>query len=244
MLDCTFGGGNHSYQLLQAHPRLRVVGLDLDSRVMDKCREHYSHLIVAKRLALEHSNFVHAGSLDPRALFNKRIGIKERYDIALMDLGFSSYQLEARDRGFSYIGPDEQPLCMRFDSEQESGEYASAADIINNTSELELSEIFKKFGEERFHDQLAKKVVEARRAQGMIKTTGDFKNIIREGFMGSGRDEKNSMIKRAFQAVRIATNYELMNLSKFLEEAPSSVMDKGSLMLIITFHSLEEKIVS
>ena len=78
----------------------------------------------------------------------------------------------------------------------------------------------------------------------MIRTTGDFKNVIRDGFSNSARDEKNSMIKRAFQAVRIATNYELLNLAKFLEDAPKSLMDRGSLMMIITFHSLEEKIVS
>lgn len=87
-------------------------------------------------------------------------------------------------------------------------------------------------------------MVEARNRQGMILTTGDFKNLIREGFSNSARDEKNSMIKRAFQAIRIATNYELLNLSKFLEEAPKTIMDEGSLLMIITFHSLEEKIVS
>ncbi len=162
MLDCTFGGGNHSYKLLQAHPNLKVLGLDLDSRVMEKCREQYSQLISSKRLALEHSNFVHASTIDPKAAFKKRIGVKDKFDLALLDLGFSSYQLESADRGFSYIGPDDQPLDMRFDSERDPSEQALASDIINHSSELELSEIFKKFGEERFHDQLAKKVVEAR----------------------------------------------------------------------------------
>ena len=78
----------------------------------------------------------------------------------------------------------------------------------------------------------------------MIITTGDFKNVIKEGFSNSAKDDKNSMIKRAFQAIRIATNYELLNLSKFLEDAPQQIMDQGSLMMILTFHSLEEKIVS
>ena len=147
---------------------------------------------------MEHSNFVHASSIDPKSAFKKRIGVKEKFDIALLDLGFSSYQLESRDRGFSYIGPDDQPLDMRFDSERDTQEQALASDIINHSSEMELSEIFKKFGEERFHDQLAKKVVESRNRQGMILTTGDFKNVIRDGFSNSARDEKNSMIKRAF----------------------------------------------
>ena len=103
---------------------------------------------------------MHAPQLDPKVLFKKRIGIKDRFDIALLDLGFSSYQLESQDRGFSYIGPDEQPLDMRFDSGRE--DQSNACDIINNSTELELSEIFKKFGEERFHELLAKKVVEIR----------------------------------------------------------------------------------
>lgn len=85
---------------------------------------------------------------------------------------------------------------------------------------MELSQIFKKFGEERFHTLLAKKVVEGRSKIGMIRTTGDFKQVIRDGFPNSARDEKNNIIKRAFQALRIATNYELLNLQKFLESAP------------------------
>ena len=79
-------------------------------------------MITSKRLALEHTNYVHASSIDPKGAFKKRFGIKDRYDLALLDLGFSSYQLEASDRGFSYIGPDEQPLDMRFDSERDSSE--------------------------------------------------------------------------------------------------------------------------
>jgi 16S rRNA (cytosine1402-N4)-methyltransferase len=83
---------------------------------MDKCREQYQELIASKRLALEHSNFVHASSIDVKSAFKKKLGVKDKFDMTLLDLGFSSYQLEARDRGFSYIGPDEQPLDMRFDS--------------------------------------------------------------------------------------------------------------------------------
>lgn len=108
-----------------------------------------------------------------------------------------------------------------------------------------MSEIFKKFGEERFHTQLAQKVAEGRVRLGKIATTGDLKQVIREGFHNSARDEKNSMIKRAFQALRIATNYELLNLQKFLESAPKGVMEaEHSLLMVITFHSLEERIVS
>ena len=152
MLDCTFGGGNHSVGLLRRHKNLRILGVDMDSKVMNQCKEKYADLIKEKRLALEHSNYVNAPYLDVKSSFNKRIGIKDRYDLVLLDLGFSSYQLEDVSRGFSYIGRDEQPLDMRFDSEKLSTEVSTASDIINQATEIELSEIFKKFGEERFHD--------------------------------------------------------------------------------------------
>ncbi len=94
--------------------------------------------------------------------------MRDRYDMVLLDLGFSSYQLEDPERGFSYIGSDDQPLDMRFDSEKSSAEVSTASDIINHTTEIELSEIFKKFGEERFHDQLARKIVDFRKSHGGI----------------------------------------------------------------------------
>ena len=214
MLDCTFGGGNHSALLLRLwQTRLRVLGLDLDSKVLDQCREVYNNeFIKTKRLALEHTNYVNAEFVDVKAAFKKKIGVKQKFDLALLDLGFSSYQLEDAARGFSYIGPDEQPLDMRYDSQRDSAELCTAKDIINNSSELELDEIFKKFGDERFHAQLAAKIVEARGRLGVIGTTGEFKQAIRDGFPNTAKDEKNQMIKRAFQAVRIATNYELLNL--------------------------------
>lgn len=92
MLDCTFGGGNHSSRLLTQHPSsLRVLGLDLDERVLSACRDRYKELIAAKRLALVHSNYVNAGFVDARAAFKRRLGLKDRHDIVLLDLGFSSY---------------------------------------------------------------------------------------------------------------------------------------------------------
>jgi len=88
-------------------------------------------------------------------------------------------------------------------------------------------------------------MVEYRKMKGgMIQTTGDLKQSIREAFPNSARDEKNNMIKRVFQAIRIATNYELLNLQKFLENSHKDVLAPGSLMMVLTFHSLEERIVS
>ena len=81
--------------------------MDLDSVVLDRCRENYADLIKSKRLALEHSNYVNAIHIDPKEAFKKKIGIKSKFDIALLDLGFSSYQIDDPSRGFSYIGPDD-----------------------------------------------------------------------------------------------------------------------------------------
>jgi 16S rRNA (cytosine1402-N4)-methyltransferase len=107
MLDCTFGGGNHSVPLLKKHKSLRVLGTDLDSRVLEACKNSYADFIKAKRLALEHSNFVHVSAIDPRQSFGKKLGVSQKHDIVLLDLGFSSYQLEDPERGFSYMGSDE-----------------------------------------------------------------------------------------------------------------------------------------
>jgi 16S rRNA (cytosine1402-N4)-methyltransferase len=200
MLDCTFGGGNHSIPLLRQHKNLRVLGVDLDSKVLEQCRDQYEEeFIDSKRLALEHSNYVHVPHIDVKGAFRKKIGIKDKWDIAILDLGFSSYQLEDPTRGFSYIGADDQPLDMRYDSEKDKEQQSQAFDILNNATELELSEIFKKFGEERFHDQLAGKIIEERsKKASIIKSTGDFKQAIRDAFPNSAKDEKNQMIKRAF----------------------------------------------
>lgn len=140
---------------------------------MNECRTHYKEYIAQKRLALEHTNFVHAQHIDPRQAFNKKIGITQKHDIVLLDLGFSSYQLEDMERGFSYMGNDDQPLDMRFNIH--SPDQSTAMDIINGATELELCEILKKFGEERFHTLLAQKIVEGRVKLGKVKTTGDLK---------------------------------------------------------------------
>ncbi len=133
MVDGTFGGGNHSVPLLTQHQNLRVLGTDLDSKVLDCCRQEYSALIKQRRLALEHSNYVNIPHIQVKEAFNRKIGISQQHDIALLDLGFSSYQLEDSERGFSYIGSDEQPLDMRFDSERNRADQSTAFDIINNT---------------------------------------------------------------------------------------------------------------
>ena len=139
---------------------------------------------------------------------------------------------------------------MRYDQEFES-DNASAADILNNASEFELGQIFKEFGEERYANVLAKKVIQMRSGT-FLGTPTDFKNVIKEAFPRSSYAERNKVTKRAFQAVRIAVNQELLSLKTFLEKCPELMeFDKGvnitsgnnSLLMILTFHSLEESMV-
>lgn len=94
MLDGTFGGGNHSVPLLDKYPALRVLGTDLDPKTLDQCKEHYKEKIRLKQLALLHENFVNSFDIDPRAAFYKKFSMKQKFDIILLDLGYSSYQLE------------------------------------------------------------------------------------------------------------------------------------------------------
>jgi 16S rRNA (cytosine1402-N4)-methyltransferase len=91
MVDCTFGGGNHSVPLLQKHPSLKILGVDLDQKTIDACKDKYASLLKERRLAILHSNYVNIGAIDAREAFGRKVGIKPKYDIALLDLGFSSY---------------------------------------------------------------------------------------------------------------------------------------------------------
>ena len=153
----------------------------MDYHVLEQCRLEYAKLIEQKRLALSHINYANIPSLNLRKEFNRKITTKERFDIGLLDLGFSSYQLEDHDRGFSYMPQNEEDLLdMRFDTSIDSP-LATAADLLNNSSAYELTQIFKNFGEERFSSVLATKIVEAR-ANTIYGTTGDFRDVIRSAF--------------------------------------------------------------
>lgn len=138
--------------------------------------------------------------------------MKQKFDLILLDLGYSSYQLEDEERGLSYLSND-QRLDMRFD--QSDSNQVDAIELLNNSTELDLCEIFKRFGDEKYCEHLAKAVVNYRIGR-VIQTTGELKQAIKEAFPNSNIDEKNNSIKRIFQAIRIATNQELLNLQQFL----------------------------
>ena len=134
MFDGTFGGGNHTVPLLLEHRSLRALGTDLDEAVMDQCRLEYSDLVKAKRLALVHSNYVNIPAIDLKEAFNRKITGKALFDIGLLDLGMSSYQLDDEERGFNFRNYcNESALDMRFDTSANPN-YAAASDIVNSAS--------------------------------------------------------------------------------------------------------------
>ena len=174
MFDGTFGGGGHSIPLLQQHPNLKVLGTDLDERLLDQCRIEYETLIKKRRLALCHTNFVNIPALDLKQEFNRKITVKKHFDIGLLDLGFSNFQVMDKDRGFSYLPQnDEVYLDMRFDDSTDSA-LVTASDLINGSSELELKQIFERFGEERYGAKLAQSIINARQGT-IIATSGELK---------------------------------------------------------------------
>ena len=140
MVDCTFGGGGHSIKLLSEHPKnLKILGTDLDESMIEHCSNEYEQLIRKKKLALVHSNYANLPLINLNHSFNLKSAVKKKFDIALLDLGFSSYQLEDENRGFSYLHED-QDLDMRYDCSDNDS--STAPDIINNLTLFDLKEIF------------------------------------------------------------------------------------------------------
>jgi 16S rRNA (cytosine1402-N4)-methyltransferase len=227
ILDATFGGGGHAREILDMIlPDGRLIALDADEaaahRAADILKDYGS------AFTFVNENF---RNLD-RILAKQNI---KHIDAALFDVGVSSYQFDEDSRGFSIRG--DGPLDMRIDRRQK----VTAHDIVNRLKERELSDIIKEFGEERFHKRIARYIVEARN-RGPITTTAELAAIIHKAI---GYRSKNSRIDpatRTFQAVRIAVNDELAALEEGIKKAVSW-LGPGGRIAVISFHSLEDRIV-
>ncbi|MBE6864248.1 MAG: 16S rRNA (cytosine(1402)-N(4))-methyltransferase RsmH [Ruminococcus flavefaciens] len=223
-VDGTAGGAGHSSAIAS---RLgssgRLIALDRDPDAVATATERLS---VYPNAQVVHSNYSRI-----REVLDD-LGI-DKVDGILMDLGVSSYQLDEESRGFSYHA--DAPLDMRM-----SKEGASAADIVNTFSEQELARILFEYGEEKFSRRIASNIV-AQRANAPIETTLQLADIVRMSVPQKARRDKNPC-KKTFQAIRIAVNGEFEHLSKGLEDAFFSLKSGGRLA-VITFHSLEDRIV-
>ncbi len=223
-VDCTVGLGGHARALL-AGGATRLVGLDRDSSALSLAADTLSPWV--DRVELVHADFRQL----PSVLASRGISV---VDGALADLGVSSMQLDAPGRGFSFRR--DEPLDMRMD--RTAG--PTAAELLAEVEETDLANVIFRYGEERFSRRIARAIVGARQSGG-IATTGRLAEIVRRAIPRKGH-QRIDPATRTFQALRIWVNRELEGLDAFLVDA-SRVLRAGARLAVITFHSLEDRIV-
>lgn len=217
-LDTTVGGGGHSALILQADPTIRLTALDQDAMALQAARQRLAEF--GNRVSLHHCNFA---DYDPG---------DQRFDGILADLGVSSAQFDWGDRGFSFR--QAAPLDMRMNQQQP----LTAAEIVNTWDETELANLIYTYGEERLSRRIAHRIVESR----PLQTTSQLAELIFHTVPRSYRYGRIHPATRTFQALRIAVNRELEVLEKLLQQAPHW-LNPGGRLAIISFHSLEDRIV-
>lgn len=225
-VDGTLGRAGHASEIARRLTSGRLVGIDRDPEALSASAERLAPW--RDRVTLLHGSFADLGAL------LDSIGVREA-DGMLFDLGVSSPQLDDPARGFSYLR--DAPLDMRMDTTSA----LSARDVLNTWPESELRRILYEYGEERYAPAIARAVVRAREARP-IETTAEFADIIRGAMPSRALREKQHPAKRSFQAVRIAVNGELDALEPMLNAAVERLRPGGRLA-VITFHSLEDRIV-
>lgn len=224
--DGTLGGGGHSLEILSRAKNVRLIGIDQDEEAIFAAQQRLSGF--SKQTDFVHNNFSNIKTvLD-------ELGIEE-IDGMVLDLGVSSYQLDNAERGFSYMVS--APLDMRMDKSKPK----TAFDVVNEYSEDELTDIFYSYGEEKWSRRIAKFIIDERN-RNPIETTSQLAELVKSAIPKKAREGALHPEKRVFQAIRIEVNGEL----KILENAIIDITDrlkKGGRLSIITFHSLEDRIV-
>lgn len=218
-LDATVGGGGHSELILSAAENVKVTAIDRDDSAIAATKERLSSYY-PQQLQFWQGNFA---DYQPNELL---------FDGIIADLGVSSPQLDVAERGFSFRNI--APLDMRMDRNQS----LTAAEIINHWDEVELANIFFKYGEERLSRRIARRIVQQR----PFNTTTELANAIAAAVPAKYRYGRINPATRVFQALRIVVNQELESLETFLQKAPNWLKPSG-IIAIITFHSLEDRIV-
>jgi len=226
-VDGTLGGAGHSSEIVK---RLteggRLIGIDRDADAVRAATERLA--AYSDRVTIVRENYLNTAAV------LKELQIP-RVDGILLDLGVSSYQLDTKERGFSYTG--DAPLDMRMDDRQE----LTAAFIVNEYSEADLIRILRDYGEEKFAASIARRILAAREKKP-LETTGELAEIVKEAIPAKFRRTGGNPCKRTFQAIRIECNGELTILSESLDTMIRLLADNGR-FAIITFHSLEDRIV-
>ena len=226
-VDGTLGGGGHSYEIAKRLTTGRLIGIDQDYDALEAAGERLRPF--ADRLTLVHSNY--------EAMVERvhELGI-DKVDGILLDLGVSSFQLDTPERGFSYMVED-APLDMRMDQDNPM----TAADIVNDYSEEDLYRIIRDYGEDRFAKNIAKNIVKERQKE-RITRAGQLNQIIERSIPKKLQVTGGHPAKRTYQAIRIELNRELDVLEQNLDAFIDLLAEDGRIC-IITFHSLEDRIV-
>lgn len=225
-VDCTMGGGGHSELIVsKLSPKGRLVGIDRDTEALSASKTRLA--------AYSNVDYVHNNFHNIRQVLDD-LGI-DKVDGIIADLGVSSYQLDNKQRGFSYM--EDARLDMRMDASSELDAYK----VVNTYSEEKLADIIFKYGEEKFSRKIAKIIAEKRKEKP-IETTLELVEIIKKAIPEKFRQKGSHPAKRTFQAIRIEVNSELEPLSDAIGDMFDS-LKKGGRLSIITFHSLEDRIV-
>ena len=219
VLDATFGGGGHSKAILEKYPNVKIIALDQDKSV--------SKSLINPRISFHNLNFRDLDKV-----------LEKGVDGIIFDLGLSSDQLENSGRGFSFI--KNEPLLMTM-KENPRPEDLTASDIVNNWGEKSLADIIYGYGEERFSRRIAKGIIETRK-KDKIETTWDLVKVIENNVPAAYRKGRLHFATKTFQALRIAVNDELRTLQIGLRKG-FEILEKGGRILVISFHSLEDRIV-
>jgi 16S rRNA (cytosine1402-N4)-methyltransferase len=226
-IDCTIGGGGHSLAILEkTGSEGKVLGVDADQEAVKSLKKGLQPF--KKRTVLVCDNYVNLREIVKKYKFRPIHGI-------LLDLGLSSWHLEESGRGFSFL--KREPLDMRYDSQNP----LTAEKIINYWSALEIEKILRDYGEESFAQSIAKNLVEFRKVKP-ITNTFQLVEIIEKSLPRRSQQKKIHPATKSFQALRIAVNDELNNLEKVLPQT-LELLKPGGRLVIISFHSLEDRIV-
>ncbi|MEI7765071.1 MAG: 16S rRNA (cytosine(1402)-N(4))-methyltransferase RsmH [bacterium] len=223
VIDATFGGGGHSREICNRYKNVKIIAIDQDRGAWEKAKSKFEKCNC--NITFLNKNFADIGEL-------------ENIDGIIFDLGLSSDQLENSGRGFTFM--KNEPLLMTM-KENPQAEDLTAMDIVNGWSEKSLADIIYGYGEEKYRGRIAREIVESRKKK-KIESTFDLVSIIERAVPGSYRKGKLHFATRTFQAIRIAVNDELGVLEKGLAGG-FKILNKGGRMSVISFHSLEDRIV-
>ena len=228
-IDCTAGKGGHTTAILEKNgPKGKVLGIDADPEMIKNLTSRISNIEHRRRLMPACGSFADLKEITEKENFKKISGI-------LLDLGMSSWHLEESGRGFTF--QKTEPLDMRYNSQNP----LTAAKILNFWSEPEIEKILKEYGEERFARSIAQEIIKTR-SSSPIESTQQLVRIIQQAIPRNYQKGKYHFATRTFQALRIAVNNELENLKKVLPQAVDILMKEG-VLTVISFHSLEDRIV-